>query len=241
VSWEIKGKFLSIIAVVVWAASSSLWALDRDGGNISDVWEAHHGYGPLISTADNDGDGIINLLEYYFDLNPLVSDANYLQIESVSSTSIEVSFLAPTGQRFKFTRTDDLVDAEWLDIEEGGEAVFTGTGDYEVYEEDPASIQKAFFRVVALGALDEDSDRLDAFEESLIGTSDLTADSDVGGGDGMRDDYEWINGLDPLVDDASGDKDTDGVINSQDSRPDDDQVGVLQIVVSYPAEGTTIN
>jgi len=124
VSWEIKGKFLSIIALVVCAASSSLWALDRDGGNISDVWEAHHGYGPLISTADNDGDGIINLLEYYFDLNPLVSDANYLQIESVSSTSIEVSFLAPTGQRFKFTRTDDLVDAEWLDIEEGGEAVF---------------------------------------------------------------------------------------------------------------------
>lgn len=237
-NWEIKT--VSMIVLAVFSASSSLLALDRDGGDISDVWEAHHSYGPLVATADDDGDGLINLLEYYFDLNPFAHDANYLEIELVSGTSLEVSFLAPTGQRFKFTRTDDLVDAEWLDIEEGGEAVFTGTGDYEVYEEDPTSIQKAFFRVVALGALDEDSDRLDAFEESLIGTSDTTADSDAGGGDGMRDDYEWINGLDPLVDDASGDKDSDGTINARDARSNDNTAGEVAISISYPTEGATI-
>jgi len=238
VNWE--NKTLSMIVLVVFSVSSSLLALDRDGGGISDVWEAHHSYGPLVATADDDRDGINNLLEYYFDLNPLVSDANYLQIELVSGTSLEVSFLAPTGQRFTFTRTNDLVGGGWQDIEEGGEAVFTGTGDYEVYEEDPTSIQKAFFRVAALGALDEDSDRLDAFEESLIGTSDATADSDVGGGDGMRDDYEWINGLDPLVDDASGDKDSDGTINARDARPNDNTAGEIAVSISYPAEGATI-
>jgi len=239
VNWE--NKTLSMIVLVVFSVSSSLLALDRDGGGISDVWEAHHSYGPLVATADDDGDGLINLLEYYFDLNPFAHDANYLEIELVSSTSLEISFLAPIGQRFKFTRTDDLMGSDWLDIEEAGEAVFTGTGDYEVYGEDPTSIQKAFIRVVALGALDEDSDRLDAFEESLIGTSDATADSDIGGGDGMRDDYEWINGLDPLVDDASGDKDSDGVINSRDSRPNDNTKGQVSVVISYPSEDSTIN
>lgn len=186
---------------------SSAIALDRDGGNVSDVWEAINGYGVLIATEDTDGDGVINIVEYYLNLNPLVRDANYLEIEHVSSSNMEVAFLAPMGQRFQWLTTDDLASGTWNPIQSIG--IFTGSGNYIMYSEDPSGIQKRFFRLDFLGALDSDSDRLDAFEESLIGTSDATADSDIGGGDGMRDDYEWIHALNPLLDDAGLNPDGD--------------------------------
>lgn len=94
-----------------------------------------------------------------------------------------------------------------------------GSGETRVYE--------------SLIYIDSDGDGLDRELEQQLGTSDNNADSDGDGlsdydevfvygtdptnpdtdGDGMKDGWEVLHGLNPKVNDASGDADSDGVSN----------------------------
>jgi len=208
-------------------------AIDLDGGGISDVWEAYYGTGPLQANGNPDGDPMTNLQEYYFNTNPLVSNPFPIQfVTNLVTQEAEFSFYAPPVLRYRWQRTDDLMTS-WTDL--GDEIV--GDDTVHIYTESISGIQKAFFRVHPLGAPDADGDLLDAFEESLLGTSDLTASSDT---DTMPDGYEWANGLNPLINDANGDRDGDGTSNFQDARPNNAAAGILTIAIATPAHNTLV-
>jgi len=184
------------LPVLVLLALLSPWgvvhALDSDGGLISDVWEDYYGYGDLVHDADDDGDGLTNIEEYYFNLNPLVRDNNYLTILLISSSLNTVYFTGPVGQRFQWITTDDLGNGTWTNLGN----IVTGSGNLLSVLEDPTGIQKRFYRVTPLGALDQDGDGLDAHEEFLLGTSDGLADTD---GDKVSDADEYVYGLSPVT------------------------------------------
>jgi hypothetical protein len=59
-------------------------------------------------------------------------------------------------------------------------------------------------------------------------------------GDGMKNSYEIINGLNPRLNDAAGDLDSDGVVNSRDSRPNSITFGQITISISTPLNGSTL-
>jgi alpha-tubulin suppressor-like RCC1 family protein/regulation of enolase protein 1 (concanavalin A-like superfamily) len=86
--------------------------------------------------------------------------------------------------------------------------------------------------------LDTDGDGLPDALEISIGTDPTRKDTDL---DGMSDGFEVAYGLNPRLNDGSGDLDNDGVINQEDARPNNPAVGRLNITITYPANGSTIN
>jgi hypothetical protein len=214
-------------------AASAVQAMDLDGGGISDLYEIQYGAGPLTAAADNDKDGLTNFVEYCFDTNPLVVNASPVHLVSNGAGGIEVSFSAPKGQRFQLQRTTNLAGA-WSN--QG--TLFVGNDDEFSYEESVAGNAKAFFRVQVQGAGDQDGDGLDAFEESLLGTSDTNPDSES---DGMPDGWEWTEGFDPLADDSGEDPDGDGRNNlaeyQQGSDPHEYYNGEAPTVVVDEGDG----
>jgi len=181
-------------------------AIDLDGGGISDVWEAYYATGPLQANEDPDTDGMTNIQEYYFNTNPLAWNPMPIQFNfNVAAQEVEFVFYAPPILRFQVQRSEDLLQS-WSNLGE----IIVGNDDVYIHTESVTDMEKAFFRAIPLGALDTDIDLLDAFEEHLIGTSDLTASSDT---DIMPDGWEWANGLNPLVNDADLDPDGDGWSN----------------------------
>lgn len=62
-------------------------------------------------------------------------------------------------------------------------------------------------------SIDNDKDGLTRYEESLIGTSDNSYDTEL---DGLNDYYEVEYNLNPLFDDANVDSDTDGLTNLEE-------------------------
>ncbi|MEM1294151.1 MAG: hypothetical protein AAGH89_02230 [Verrucomicrobiota bacterium] len=227
-----KSFYLSILLLAACALPNAQ-AIDLDGG-MSDVWEALvNGGQPLQPNDDVDGDQMTNLTEYYFQLDPLVADVNPTMIELVDPTTIRLKFLAPTAMRFQFEESFDLTS--WATPF----PVFTGTGALEAIQQNPQSNQKAFLRVRAFGPEDDlDGDFLDGWEESHLGTNPSLFDSDAT--DGMGDGYEWVYGLDPLADNSATNKDGDGALDIEDSNPDDNSVGQLQITITSPGNGSNL-
>ena len=64
-----------------------------------------------------------------------------------------------------------------------------------------------FFRATYAGDIDTNGDGLTAWEERFLGTNDNNPDTD---NDGIPDIWEYVHGLNPLVNDASADPDGDG-------------------------------
>jgi hypothetical protein len=96
----------------------------------------------------------------------------------------------------------------------------------------------AQFTLSTLDNIDTDGDGLSDGAEAVAGTDPLNPDTD---GDGMLDGYEVANMLNPLLNDAQGDKDGDLVPNIEDLEPNNNAVGALQIIITYPANGGTVN
>jgi alpha-tubulin suppressor-like RCC1 family protein len=86
---------------------------------------------------------------------------------------------------------------------------------------------------------DTDGDGLqDGAEVNTHLTNPLSPDSD---GDGMEDGWETSHGLNPLVNDAAGDLDSDGVLNNQDADPNNAAVGQSTIIILKPENGSVVN
>lgn len=237
-------KYLVTIAVILTLFglhSGGHCALDLDSSTVSDVFERV--YGVDSPTSDADGDGYTYEEEALLGGNPNVADLNLLstvegRIENQQSYRM-LSILDVEGLQYQLQKSSDLVSG-FTDVSPA--VIIVGDGSESVVQVGPVVADKFFWRWVGIGAFDsEDGDLLDDYEEFLLGTDKLSSDSEAGGGDGMPDDYEFVHMLDPLVDDAAGDQDGDGVINSQDASPNNDTIGALQVTVSYPAEGATIN
>jgi hypothetical protein len=208
---------------------------DWDGSGLSDVWEDLYG-GPFAPTGDDDGDGSTNALEYLFNKSPISPNSQHAMWTSIinGANHPQVTITGGTGLRYRIEISTNL--QTWQDAS----GILTQTGaslTYTITTINSATQARYFWRVVGLDALDEDGDGLNAFEESLLGTSDSLASSDA---DSMPDGWEWYNGLNPLVDDAGGDLDGDGVINSRDSRANDASKGAVSFTIVSPGSGGII-
>ncbi|NJL19224.1 MAG: hypothetical protein HC901_02740, partial [Bdellovibrionaceae bacterium] len=189
----LKDKWGALALLFALGGWATLCALDNDGGrNLGCLGKRHWTTGPLNATEDPDGDGYTNLMEYYYHTNPLDRQSKpVLHIDVPASDDVQVGFFAPMGQRFELEAVDDLLTGNWTSLS----GMQTGNNATLVYSENPTGMQKRFFRVMPQGAADSEPDDLDAFEESLLGTSDYSTDSD---GDGASDAREVIEGTDPL-------------------------------------------
>lgn len=167
-------------------------AIDPDSDNdcISDAYEdTHDGLDPLDGSDwsdDEDGDGVLNFHEFLLDFDPnAVRTAGNAEDDAVISADGD---LMPDAWEASFTLRNWDSEAE--------EYICARRLDWEIDD----------------GGNDYDGDTLpNYYEYDVSKTSPVDQDTDA---DGMSDDYETNNGLNPLdADDALGDLDGDGATN----------------------------
>lgn len=131
----------------------------------------------------------------------------------------------------------DLTDWTYLNIIE------PGNGQEKEWAYPPPHPDKFFFRLHFTDRPgdpftgDFDGDGLSNADEVAMGLNPMNVDTD---GDGLSDGYELANALNPLVNDGGMDLDGDGVVNREDARPSDINIGRLTINISAPTDGGTI-
>ena len=207
-------------------------ALDDNGDGRSDVWVRQFNASALAVSADTDGDGFTNAHELAFGTNPRLNGAPNLYTDTfgMPTPGLHLGFAAATWRTVKGVRYNLEATADLLTWTLVSEAIVGSGGLQNVYLDGatPALAPRVFFRLNALPPLDADGDGLDAMEEGLLNTSDLSLDTD---GDTLSDVLEFRLGYNP----ASGiSADTDpipddwevyyfgNIFYSGDDDPDDD-------------------
>jgi concanavalin A-like lectin/glucanase superfamily protein/thrombospondin type 3 repeat protein len=206
---------------------------DTDGDGMPDGWEVSNSLDPLVDDAagDADSDGLTNLQEYGAGTDPQSTDSD--------------SDGMPDGWEVS-NSLDPLVDDAAGDADSDGltnlQEYGLGTDPQSTDTDgdgmpDGWEVSNSFDPLVDDASGDADGDGLTNLQEYTSSTNPQLADTDGDGlsdydevvtyqtdplltdtdGDGMPDAYEVANGLDPLVDDASSDADTDGLTNLQEN------------------------
>ncbi len=169
--------------------------IDTDGNGLSDIWEIHFNTGALEPNADSDGDGMSNAAEAGAGTDPLNPGSN-LRIDSIepiadggSATFNEFTISKKTDsastKRFQLQFTAALAEP-WADL--GLPKRGNGTSvEFRIPLDDtnlPPTIATQAFLRLAVSDVDEDGDGVTAWEESILGTSDLSPNTHGGrGGD----------------------------------------------------------
>jgi hypothetical protein len=227
-------SMFSIIALALLMAASTprIHAIDLDGNGISDVFERIYNGGiPLDPAGDPDADGRSNLEEYFYLSDPHVQDPPESEVVSISPAEWQVRFFAPQHFQYRFATSEDM--QTWTDAG----SLLIGADDLKVFSHNPESLEKLFIRVRSFGPTDTQDDLLNDWEEAVLGTSTSARDTD---GDGLSDDYEWFMGLNPLLDDATGDLDADGTPNNRDADSRDPAAGEMFFQINTPTEGGSV-
>ena len=209
-------RFFYFILFCVLSHPVSIFGIDNNGNGISDVFEKLHGT-YLQDEKDNDFDGFSNLAEYYFGGNPLMgNDLNQLMSSSLDPKGgVTLQWDTAFGMRYQIWVTNDL--KRW----EADSGVFTGNGNPLEYRLKESPLEKRFlaWRLQGLGALDEDDDLLDAWEEFTLMTDPQKADTDH---DQLNDGEEFSLGTDPNEIDTDGDRISDDAEILMGSDPVDE-------------------
>lgn len=177
---------------------------DTDGDGLSDIWQAHFNAHGLAPDEDTDGDGYSNRQEAVMGTNPRSREGRrVLDCEGYAYLSSEllganVILVAVPGKLYQVQGTADL-NGPWQDIGapvQGGPGseilrlfmnVSMATGPYT---------NQGFFRA-SIRDVDEDGDGITAWEESIIGTSDLTPNTHGNPGGDHQAALDWIAGNAP--------------------------------------------
>ena len=197
---------------------------DADGDVMPDDWEALHNLS--VAGLDADGDGLTNLEEYIFltDPNSVDSDGDTMTDEWEIRYGLDPNFASDTGvdqdndgltalEEFQLGTSPLDADTDNDGVDDGTE-VTNGTDPVDSDADGLADAweQLHFGDIVTYdGTNDPDGDGLDNATEFALGTDPNSTDSD---GDGMPDDWEVDNLLDPATAaDAILDPDGDGLSN----------------------------
>lgn len=186
---------------------------DTDGDGLSDSFEVTtNGTDNVYLTdplsADTDGDGMTDQWEIDNGLNPLLDDASN-DPDGDGATNLEEE-QAGTDPGNADTDSDGMPDGWEIDM--GLDPLFNDAA------EDPDSdtltnLEEYGYNTHPLKADTDDDGLSDPEEINTYGTDPNNADTD---GDGMPDGWEIDHSLDPLVDDAAGDLDGDGLSNYEE-------------------------
>ncbi|HOX58407.1 MAG TPA: DUF1800 family protein [Candidatus Paceibacterota bacterium] len=184
------GQPMSDYAYAVWklASQSVGIMIDRNGNEMSDIWELMFDAGNLSPSADTDGDGVANALESTAGTDPL-DPASAARIATAvhSVTNFTVTMPCALGKQYQLQSVAELGPASasnW--VTEASVAARTGT---IVTLSAPAIGTSKFLRI-AIADLDTDGDGVSDWEEYELGLDPAKAASNSqldGNGQPMND------------------------------------------------------
>ena len=207
--WEVKYREIEGIDPIIRAEESELLSEeDEDEDGLNRAMESKAGTNPMLN--DTDGDGLIDGWEVKYSgaagVDPL-TEANSSELESDldnDSLTLFEEFLEGTNPSSNDTDNDSLSDT------------------WEVRYSEKVGIDPLVEVNDSVLRSDLDSDRLDLWDEYLIGTNPFDVDTDSDGmADGWEVKYSGIAGVDPLTEadssELESDLDTDGLTLLEES------------------------
>lgn len=206
-------RIIALVFAGALLAPNSTFAIDANNNGMSDLWEALYAVSADAASQDYDGDGFTNQKESLLGTDPRDPRSRptieFIWDNHENDPRLRVETVI--GKLYQIETSSDLLS--WASLS----PVFPGTdGLFDVLTTVPGeSVTAGFFRNRFVADVDEDVDRLTAWEENYLGTRDIDSDTDD---DGMLDGWEFQYGLDPLSDDAGADPDGDGLTNLQESQ-----------------------
>lgn len=138
--------------------------------------------------------------------------AEIIVFPRVLSTAERTTVVGYLQKKFALTDEDGDGMPDWWELEQFGTLGRNGTGDF-------------------------DNDGLNDLNEYLNGLRANVADTDS---DGLNDGFEIAHGLDGLRSNAIADTDGDGIPDAEDADPGNPAVGRMTILISTPADNSTL-
>lgn len=167
------------------AASAKELGMDLDGNGLGDLWELYYDADAWSPEGDEDGDGYSNRDEFMAGTNPLdAGEFLAVRLGGAPGRSGDLSPRLPGrgGKAYALQTSSNLLD--WINRQ-----AWHGTNAPALAwpaDEATAPVMQAYARLSARD-IDQDQDGLSAYEEALLGFSDLDRASH---GVGDRGDYD---------------------------------------------------